>query len=188
LEESRLIQALRAGDEQAFRLLVEQYRNKVYHTVLNMLQDPDDANDTAQEVFVQVYESVGDFKEQSSLSTWIYRIAIRKALDKLRKKKNRERLHRFLPWWMPQEKKSTEFHHPGITYDQKEKAAALFRAIGTLPERQQTAFTLIKVQGMSYTEAAQIMQQGIKALESLVDRAKKNLQIQLQQYNNPQNR
>jgi RNA polymerase sigma factor (sigma-70 family) len=184
LNEQELIQQLRQKNEQAFRWLVENYRNRVFHTVLNILQDTKEAEDAAQETFIQVFESVRSFKEESSLSTWVYRIAVRKALDKIRRKKTRQKLRRVLPWWMPEEKKSTEasFHHPGIAAENKEKAAVLFKAIEALPEKQKLAFTLIKVQGMNYEEACELMQQNIKAVESLITRAKLNLQKQLEHY------
>lgn len=184
MNEQELIQQLRQGNEPAFRWLVENYRNQVFHTVLNILQDTKEAEDAAQETFIQVFESIGSFKEESSLSTWIYRIATRKALDKIRRRKTRQKLHRILPWWMPEETKSgtDAFHHPGIAAENKEKAAVLFKAIESLPEKQKLAFTLIKVQGMNYEEACEIMQQNIKAVESLISRAKVNLQKQLEDY------
>jgi len=184
LNEQELIQELRQGHEPAFRWLVENYRNRVFHTVLNILQDSNEAEDAAQETFIQVFESVGSFKEESSLSTWIYRIAVRKALDKIRRKKTRQKLQQLLPLWMPDEKKSTEasFQHPGIQAENKEKAAVLFNAISSLPEKQRLAFTLIKVQGMNYEEACAILQQNTKAVESLITRAKLNLQKQLEDY------
>lgn len=184
LDDQELIQQLRQGYEPAFRWLVDHYRNRVFHTVLNILQDTKDAEDAAQETFIQVFESIGNFKEESSLSTWICRIAVRKALDKLRRRKTRNKLRQLLPWWMPEEKKSTggPFHHPGIAAENREKAAILFRAIEKLPEKQRLAFTLIKVQGMSYEEACILMQQHIKAVESLITRARQNLQKNLQAY------
>jgi len=184
LNERELIEQLRQGNEPAFRWLVENYRNRVFHTVLNILQDTDEAEDAAQETFIQVFESIRSFKEESSLSTWIYRIAVHKALDKLRRRKTRQQLHKILPWWMPDEKKSagTLFRHPGIVTENKEKAAVLFKAIESLPEKQKLAFTLIKVQGMNYEEACEILQQNIKAVESLISRAKVNLQKQLEGY------
>ena len=184
MNEKELIQQLRQGNEPAFRWLVENYHNRVSHTVLNILQDTSEAEDVAQETFIQVFESVGAFKEESSLSTWIYRIAVRKALDKIRRRKTRQKLHKLLPWWMPEEKKSgdTAFRHPGIVAENKEKAAILFKAIESLPEKQKLAFTLIKVQGMNYEEACEVMQQNIKAVESLISRAKANLQQLLEDY------
>jgi RNA polymerase sigma factor (sigma-70 family) len=184
LNEQELIQQLRQKNEQAFRWLVENYRNRVFHTVLNILQDGKEAEDAAQETFIQIFESIRLFKEESSLSTWIYRIAVHKALDKIRRRKTRQRLHTILPWWMPEEKKSGDalFLHPGIVAENKEKAAILFKAIESLPEKQKLAFTLIKVQGMNYEEACEILQQNIKAVESLITRARANLQKQLEQY------
>ena len=181
MDERELIHRLIEKDEPAFKWLVETYRSKVYNTVLNILYDEADADDSAQEVFIQVYESISSFKQQSSLSTWIYRIAVRKALDKLRKRKTRQQLRKILPWWMPEENKSSAtFYHPGVAIENKQKAAVLFKAIDALPEKQKTALTLIKIQGMNYEEASAVMQQSIKAIESLISRAKQNLQKQLQ--------
>jgi len=184
LNDQELIQQLRQGNEPAFRWLVETYRNRVYSTVLNILHDDKEAEDTTQDTFIQVYESVNSFKEESALSTWIYRIAVRKALDKIRRRKTRQKLQQLLPWWMPAEKNSSKesFHHPGILAENKEKAAVLFKAIESLPEKQQLAFTLIKIQGMNYEDACSILQQNVKAVESLVSRAKVNLQKKLQDY------
>ena len=183
LNEQELILQLQQGNEPAFRWLVENYRNRVFHTVLNILQDSEEAEDATQETFIQVFESVKQFKQESSLSTWVYRIAVHKALDKIRRRKSRQKLRQFLPWWMPDEKKSTAvFHHPGIVAENKEKAAVLFKAIESLPEKQKIAFTLIKVQGMNYEEACEIMQQSVKAVESLISRAKVNLQKELEDY------
>lgn len=181
MEETELISLLVKKDETAFKGVVDTYKNKVYNTVLNILQDEEDANDSTQEVFIQVYESIASFKQQSSLSTWIFKIAVRKALDKLRKRKTRHQLRKILPWWMPEENKSItgNFDHPGVAFENKQKAAVLFKAIDALPEKQKVAITLIKVQGLNYEEASAIMDQSIKAIESLISRAKQNLEKQL---------
>ncbi len=186
MNEKELIYQLRQGEETAFRWLVENYRNRLFYSILNMVQDTEEAEDALQETFIQVFESIQSFKEASSLTTWIYRIAIRKALEKIRRKKTRKRLQAILPWWMPEEKKSESalFLHPGIAAENKEKAAALFKAIQSLPGQQQMAFTLIKVEGMNYEAACAIMQLSIKAVESLISRAKANLQKQLENYYN----
>jgi RNA polymerase sigma factor (sigma-70 family) len=182
LNEQELIQRLKQKDEPAFRWLVEHHRNRVFHTVLTILQDTKEAEDTAQDTFIQVYESIASFRAESSVATWIYQIAVRKALEKLRKQKAKKRLQTLLPWWMPEENKSADalFLHPGIALEKKEKAAILFKAIETLPEKQRLAFTLIKVQGMNYDEACAILQQNVKAVESLITRAKVNLQKKLE--------
>jgi len=74
--------------------------------------------------------------------------------------------------------------NPGISTENKEKASILFKAIDTLPERQKIAFTLLKVQGMKYEEVCDIMQLGVKAVESLISRARENLKKELDHYYN----
>ncbi|MES2827126.1 MAG: RNA polymerase sigma factor [Bacteroidota bacterium] len=181
MEEHVLIRDLKLEKESAYRLLVDTYKGRVFNSILNILQDEEDADDTTQDTFIQVFQSINQFNEQSALGTWIHRIAIRKALDKLRQRKNRQRLLTILPWWMPKEEINMQhtYHHPGIALENKERAADLFKAINTLPEKQKVAFNLIKVEGMSYDEASAIMEQSIKGIESLISRAKVNLQKQL---------
>ena len=164
---------LRQGDEPAFRWLVNNYRNRVYHTVLNLLQNNREAEDAAQETFIEVHRSIKNFREEASLATWISRIATRKAIDKLRRQKTREK---WTNWWGKENTEVEVFDHPGILAENKEKASILFKAISSLPEKQRIAFTLIKVQGLSYEEACEILQQNIKAVESLIGRARTNLQ------------
>lgn len=184
LNERELIDRLKAGDEPAFRLMVDKYRNRVYYSVLNILQDTDDAEDAAQDTFIQVFESIRNFKEASSLSTWIYSIAVRKALEKIRKEKLKKRLYAILPWWMPEENKSKDsvYLNPGIAAENKERATILYKAIESLSENQRIAFNLIRVQGMKYDEVGEIMQLSVKAVESLVERAKQNLKAKLEKY------
>jgi RNA polymerase sigma-70 factor (ECF subfamily) len=115
------------------------------------------------------------------LSTWLYRIAVHKALEKARSRKIRLGLRRWLPSWMPVEgeRLAQGWMHPGIRTEDREKARALMEAIAALPERQRIAFTLILVQGMAYEEVCSIMGLGLKAVESLVSRAKVNLRKRL---------
>lgn len=184
MNEQELIGRLRQGDEPAFRWLVDDLSSRIHYTVLNILQDPDDAEDALQETFIQVYESIGGFKAESSISTWVHKIAIRKALEKLRKRKTRQRIQAIIPWWMPDEKRSVDVveMNPGIAAENKEKATALYKAIAQLPDKQQLAFTLIRIQGMKHDEVTEIMGLGVKAIESLLSRAKENLKQHLEKY------
>lgn len=179
MKEETLLEQLKERNESAFRWLVETYQDKVYNTVLSILQHESEAQDVAQEVFIKVFESIHSFRAESSLATWIYRISIHKSLDRLRKKKTREKLAIVFPWIKDPEE---TFYHPGVMLDRKEKAAMLFFAIRQLPERQQVAFTLVKVQGMSYEEVSAIMSRSIKSIESLISRAKINLQKNLEKH------
>jgi RNA polymerase sigma factor (sigma-70 family) len=186
LNEQAFIHALRQGDPLAFKQLVESWQNMVYNTVLGIVQDHTEAEDIAQEVFIQVYQSIRGFRGDAKLSTWLYRIAVSKALDAERKKKARKRMADLRSWIGLGEKEATavHFHHPGVQLDNKEKATILFQAIRKIPENQRIAFTLVKTEGLSYEEVAAIMNLSVKAIESLMHRAKENLRKQLQAYYN----
>src|SRR5690348_1143342 len=86
-EEAALIAELRAGSEEAFAWLIERYHQPIYSLLARMLQDRVDAADMTQEVFVKVFKGIGSFHGESSLRTWIYRIALREASNQRR-------------WWM----------------------------------------------------------------------------------------
>lgn len=86
MNQEDLILQLKAGNELAFRHLVESHQDMVYNTVLGIVQDVQETEDVAQEVFIQVYRSIGTFRGEAKLSTWLYRIAITKALDWQRKR------------------------------------------------------------------------------------------------------
>lgn len=177
MNDQDFIISLRNGNQSAFRQLVEAWQNMVYNTVLGIVQDRQEAEDLSQEVFIQVYQSIGSFRGEARLSTWIYRIAVTKALDAERKKKAKKRIANLRSWigLGEKEEQAMHFDHPGVELDKKEKAAAVFAAMKKLPENQRIAFTLIKTEGLTYEETAAIMNITIKAVEALMHRAKDNL-------------
>lgn len=183
MNEQELIQGLRAGDEAAFRYLVDTYRDRVFNTALGIVQNAEDAEDVSQEVFIQVYRSIGSFKGESKLSTWLYRIATTRSLDLLRSRKSKKRfglLQRLFGDGNEPVMELPDFNHPGVTLDRKENAARLFKAINRLPENQKIAFTLHKLEDLSYQEVSQVMQTSLPAVESLMHRAKQNLKKMLE--------
>lgn len=179
-----LIELLKRGDEQAFKKLVETWQDLVFNTVFGMVQDFQEAEDLSQEVFIQVYQSIKQFRGDAKLSTWIYRIAVTKSLDWSRKRKTKKRidLMKSLIGFGEKESQPSEFVHPGVVMEKKESARILMRAMQLLPDNQRVAFTLIKVEGLSYEEVASIMETSIKAVEALMHRAKENLRKQLKDY------
>lgn len=181
-----IIKNLKAGDEVAFKELVETFQKKIYNTCLGLLQNTEDAEDITQEVFVSVYESINTFKGESKLSTWMYRIAITKSLEYIRAK-NRKKRFAFFQQFFTNEKGELKnevghFYHPGVQLENKERAAILFLAIDKLPENQKTAFILSKVDDLSYSEIAKVMSLSVSSVESLLFRAKQNLQKYLGNY------
>jgi RNA polymerase sigma factor (sigma-70 family) len=194
LNELELIQQLRAGDEQAFKTLVTNYQDLVYNTALGIVQNSEDAEDVAQEVFIQVYRSIDQFKGDARLSTWIYRITTTKALDHIRSRKRKKRFAFITSLFGPNDEivhEPVDFQHPGVALDRKEQAALLFQMINQLPENQKVAFTLHKTEELSYQEIADVMQLSVSAVESLLFRARQNLRKLLEkhyQQNNSQDK
>lgn len=185
MNQPELIVLLQQGDEAAFRRLVNEYQDMVYNTVVSILQSAEAAEDVTQEVFIQVYRSVGGFKGEAKLSTWLYRIAVNKALDQ-EKKERRTTMRGFIQRLWGSAATAAEaipdFHHPGIALEQKEHAALLFRSVKQLPEKQRIAFTLHKMEGLPHPEIAAIMGTTIAAVESLIGRAKTGLKKSLEAY------
>ena len=183
MNEHELIQGLRKGDELAFKYLVDNYQDRVYNTAIGIVQNAQDAEDVAQEVFIQVYRSIHNFKGESKLSTWLYRIATTRSLDLLRSRKSKKRfglIQRLFGEGNEPLYELPDFNHPGIALDRKENAAKLFKAIGQLPENQKVAFTLHKVEDLSYQEISEVMRTSVPAVESLMHRAKQNLRKMLE--------
>jgi RNA polymerase sigma factor (sigma-70 family) len=178
----QLVQQLKTGSEEAFRRLVDTYKDRVYSTVLSMVQHRQDAEDVTQEVFVTVYRSILSFRNQSSLSTWIYRITVNRCLDHLRSGNRRRKSGVFSaePGQLAQvDLQQPGFDYPGIRLEQKENARLLFAAIALLPDNQKTAFVLAHVEGLPQKEVCDIMDLSLKAVESLLQRAKQSLRREL---------
>lgn len=185
MDQPELLVQLQQGDESAFKKLVDEYQHMVYNTVLGIVQQEDDADDITQEVFIQVYQSISSFKGDSKFSTWLYRIALNKALDHEKKKKRKKRFGFMQSMFggnsavnLP----GVEFDHPGIKMENKENAAVLFYALKRIPENQRIAFTLHKLEGRPYQEIAEIMNSTLYAVESLMSRAKTSLRKELEKY------
>lgn len=184
-QSEELINKLKQGDGAGFKAIVELYQDMVYNTTLSIVQNAEDADDITQEVFVQVYLSVKTYKGESKFSTWIYRIAISKALDHEKRKKRKKRFAFVQSLFGNGVQENTlpiDFHHPGVQLENKQRASALFKALKKLPEKQRIAFTLHKLEGGSYQEIAEIMGTTLYAIESLIGRAKSNLQKILQKF------
>jgi RNA polymerase sigma-70 factor (ECF subfamily) len=182
LTEQELVFGLREGEESAFKELVTRFQNKVFNTALGLLQHHTEAEDIAQEVFIQVFRSIQQFKGDSLLSTWIYRITVTKSLDHLRSKKRKKRFGILSSLFGDSNRpvyETEDFNHPGVLQEKKEDAVILFKIIDQLPENQRTAFVLNKVEGLSYREIAAILNTTEPAVDSLLQRAKMNLRKKL---------
>jgi len=186
LEEKELILLLKKNDEKAFQVLVDLFSKKVYNTCIGMLQNREDAEDVTQDIFIAIHLNSKEFKEESSLSTWIYRITVNKCLEFIRKKSRKKRFGIFKSIFSSDGERAIQNHsdfiHPGIQLENQERAKILFKAIDLLPEQQRTAYILHKMEQVSYNEIADIMQLSLSAVESLLFRGKQNLKKHLSIY------
>lgn len=177
---------LQKGNEAAFKHLVETFKHKVVNTCFGFMHNYADAEDIAQDVFVEVYESIQTFNEDSQLSTWIYRISINKSLDAIRKLKRKKRWSELTRINLEDKEETDHWFatndNPQLTLEQKERIQILNSAIDTLPKNQKKAFTLHKYEDLSYKEISIILDTSLSSVESLMHRAKKNLQKRLEKY------
>jgi len=185
MNEQEILNLLLAGNPVAIRSLVDQYQPLVLRTARGFVRNTEDARDIAQEVFIDILTNLHRFKAQSGLSTWIYRITVNRSLNYLRSRKRRESHF----YYSDDSGNNGEAgimnlsdsgqKNPAEILEQKERSGILHDAIESLPEKQQVAFNLAEYDDLSYKEIAEIMQLSISSVESLLFRARKNLQKKL---------
>ena len=163
-----------------FKKIYDEYISLVYNLALHYVQQADDAADISQEVFIRIHQHLHRHDPGlASLKTWISRITINQCLDFLRKKKSAKRrgvLHSHFTGNEKDAEISIHSHHPGILTEDKEELEALLSLINELPDNQRTALILLKIEERSQQETAEIMQTTTKAVESLLQRARQNLE------------
>ncbi len=167
----------------SFLEIYHEYKNLVYNLALQYVLKIEDAEEISQDVFVKVYEKFHTFREESELKTWIYRITINQSLDFLKAKKSQKRWNVFGMIELDHDMNHLQIpnlNHPGIELVHKEAIESLMKAIYLLPENQKTVIILLKIDQKSQSETAEIMGMTTKAVESLFQRAKKSLEIILQ--------
>jgi RNA polymerase sigma-70 factor (ECF subfamily) len=181
--EAALITRCAAGDEVACTELVAEHQRMVFHLALHLLGDHDEALDLSQEVFLNVFRTIGRFRGQSALRTWIYRIVINQV-------RNRQR------WWRRRHRSEQvsleeriETHgdlpsasvqaEPDRVFSQRELAARIWAALGRLPCDQRTVMVLREIDGLSYDEIAFSLGVAVGTVKSRLTRAREALRAQL---------
>jgi RNA polymerase sigma-70 factor (ECF subfamily) len=179
MSETEIIHKLLVKNEQTFRTFIETHQAKVFKVCMGFLHNREDAEDICQEVFIELYNSIQFFKGESSLLTWIYRIAVNKSLNAVQKRKRQQLFNKVMSSF----KIGTPAKEvPDAIMEQKETAEVLIMSINKLPENQKIAYTLAKYDDLSYEEISNIMNLSIPAIESLMFRAKAGLKKQLLNY------
>ena len=193
-EEASVLAELKAGSEEAYAWLIAQYHQPIYSLVYRILNDPADAADTTQEVFLKVYRGIGHFNGESSLKTWIYRIALHEASNHRR-------------WWFRHKAKETtmEPHDSGETLDagpglglkdtlvddgispfenivQEELRSRVEQELKQVQEQYRTTVILRDIEELSYEEIAEVMDTTLGTVKSRLMRGRDALRKRLEQY------
>jgi RNA polymerase sigma-70 factor (ECF subfamily) len=186
-EDARIVRGLRAGIEQAYEELIERYEQQLYGMMFRLLGNQTDAADVVQEVFLKVFRTINSFREQSSLKTWIYRIAVNEA-------------HNHRRWFARhcrreismEEERDGNLHSrleytadPGRSpYDQtldNENRILIERALARINPVFRTAVVLRDIQNLSYEEIAEILQISLGTVKSRILRGREALRREIMQ-------
>jgi len=188
-QEAAVIAELKAGSEEAYSWLIGEFHQPIYSLVYRMLNDPSDAADTTQEVFLKVFRGMKHFHGESSLKTWIYRIALHEAANSRR-------------WWFRHKAQETSIEpveagdgqysvgerlidthdSPFDNFAHVEVRAAVERGLHEVPEPYQTALILRDLEEMSYEEIAEVLQISLGTVKSRITRGREALRGRLSQY------
>ena len=182
MTDPELLQGLIDGNPGAVKYLVSQYQKKVIKTAYYFLGNMDDAEDLSQEVFMEILQSVKMFRNASSLSTWIYRITLNKSMNQLKKNRRKAMFYRIGEVLKTQSGGTPFAEEPSLSEqgcEVKENRKLIHEAIIKLPENQRIAFVLHRYDEKSYKEIATIMNLSLSSVESLIHRARVNLQKKL---------
>ncbi len=191
-EESAIVAELKAGSETAYAWLIGEFQQPVYGLVYRIVNDPADAADTTQEVFLKVFRGMKQFHGESSLKTWIYRIALHEAANRRR-------------WWFRHKAKETSIEPPDAetpmagehamqvaltdhadspfdTFAHREVQQRVEEELRKVPEPYRTALVLRDLEEMSYEEIAEVLEISLGTVKSRLTRGREALRQRLAPY------
>src|SRR5579864_6366121 len=178
-DESELVNELQAGSETAFDWLVTHYHGPVYNLILSMLGDVSDAADGTQEVFLKAFRGIRHFRQGSSLKTWLYRIAIREALNHKRWFKLHNQKNVSIDAEPEEGRNAIEIEDLGATpFEQlaaREIQVAVHEALQQIPEVFRGAVILRDLEGLSYEEIAEVLECSAGTVKSRILRGRRAL-------------
>ncbi len=178
-DEAELVHELQAGSETAFDWLVTHYHAPVYNLILGMLGDTSDAADGTQEVFLKAFRGIRNFRQGSSLKTWLYRIAIREALNHKRWFKRHLQKNVSIDAEPPEGQARIEIEDLGATPFERlaarEIQVAVQGALHRIPEVFRSAVILRDLEGLSYEEVAEVLECSVGTVKSRILRGRRAL-------------
>jgi len=178
-EEDALVTALSQGEEQAYEILIQRYQQPVYNLVCRLLNDPTDASDIVQEVFLKVFRNIAKFRGNSSLKTWIYRIAVNEAYNHRRWFSRHLRREVALAPDTDAPTYADSLADPSRTpFDlaaDRETRALVESALEILNPKFRAAVVLRDIEDLSYEEIASVLEVSLGTVKSRILRGREAL-------------
>jgi RNA polymerase sigma-70 factor, ECF subfamily len=179
-EEGRLIERLRAGDDDGFELLVRKYGGRMLATAQRILQNESDARDAVQEAFLSVFRSIADFAGEAALGTWLHRIVVNAALMQIRSRRRRaeEPIEQLLPRF---DESGDWVEHPltgtrvGDLQESRERLALMRKCLEKLPERYRVVLLLRDIEDLDTEQTARMLSTTPTAVKVRLHRARQAL-------------
>lgn len=184
MTEFELLNRIIEGETDLFAKIVNKYQVQIKNICLGYVHDKEKADDIAQEVFIEIWKSLKKFKQKSKFSTWIYRIAVNKSLNYIRKEKkySNGNILSIENTVKDIQIEIKEEENPDFEIENNEKSMILNAAINRLSKKQKNVFVLNKLNDISYKEISEITGYSLSSIESLIHRAKLKLQSELINY------
>ena len=175
--ETDIVARCQRGEKEAFRWVVQKYQRMVFSLALKMLCDEEEAKDMVQETMIKVWQNMGEYDQQKSFTTWIYTIAVRLCLDRLKS------MRRTVP--MPEDEKVLRRFASDVdthrTLENQEWVAIVRMLADNLSIKQKLVFTLVQLEGLSSQEVEEITGFDAKQVKSNLYVARQTIREQLKQ-------
>lgn len=179
--EKELVRKSKYGDVESFEELIKLYEKKIFNIALSMTQNYDDAGDIAQEVCIKIYNNIKKFKEDSSFSTWVYKITSNTCIDVIRRKR------KILPLVVQTGNGDEEYeipiednnNLPDRVFEQAETRNAIKKCIAELAPEYRIIIILRDINGYSYEEISKILSINMGTVKSRLNRARNLLKDKL---------
>ena len=183
-QDLRWMERIKAGDETAFRELIEAHQHRLIGTIAKMLGDESDAEDIAQQVFIRVWKSAPRWQPTAKVTTWLYKITRNLVFNETRRRKRHpvHSLDATLSEDRPQQFADTGVKPADTALLDAEMQAAIQRAIDELPEQQRLAIILRRYDDVPYEEIGEILDLSVPAVKSVLFRARTDLREKLRRY------
>ena len=179
MDDLRFIENFKKGDTSSFGILAQNYQDRIYTLCRHMLENPDDAEDAAQEIFIKAFQGLKNFTPTSSFYTWLYRIAVNTCLDRRRK-------FSFHSLFFSTDKENhidsfpSQAPSPESAYATKQSMQTLQAALNRISKKLRVVIVLNELEGLTYQEIAEVLDVSVGTVKSRISRAREELRILVQ--------